>query len=535
MKRFFRSFTLVLLVLGLSSCISLFWPLDILTGKLPVVAREQGEQVLYSNLFAHSTMRLYYLWNEEVTDRLKAWKDDGDPAKQVLAARFRDSATGEEIDHWTQYLDNYDDFVSYVSGESDASYGLGLQLRYADDEKRRVMAVVTFTYPGGPAEAAGLKRGDRIMELNSQVLWVSNYEEVVPGALSGAAPVTLTLSDDRVVTLNPVAMYEDPVLLYKVLDFGTERVGYLFYNKFTLESYKRLNEACQAFRAAGISDLILDLRYNTGGYALAEQFLASLLAPEPVVEAGGVLSMDIYNAGLTEYFAGRDEDTKTYFTQDFSFTVEGKRYRFSTRGANVRVGRLFAIVEDNTASASESLLCDLKAFMPVTLVGARTHGKYCSGLPLSAAEFYDDYSEQLGARRAEEGKRYTENRGMYVMISRFADKNGVTLCMPDGLAPDVAVEDNPLDGYALGDPSESMLSAALAACGHGPAAKQRSAGVPRLERVPGALRGEGYRILNLHPVDADAAALHSAEPGHLPFGKLVDGDGELLPHFVEGE
>ena len=491
MKRFLRFFLPGLLTLGLSSCIAFFWPLDV----LPLGKAAQGSQVRYSNFFARNVMNLYYLWNAEVKDRLDAWNDNGDPAEQVLAARYRDRATGEEIDHWTQYLDDYDAFVSYVSGKSDGSYGLGLQLRYADGEKRRIVAVVTFTYPGGPAEAAGLKRGDRILEMNGEALLVSNYEKVVTEALGGQDALALTLADDRVVTLNPVAMYEDPVVLSKVLDFGTERVGYLFYTNFTLESFLRLSEACRAFRAAEVSDVILDLRYNTGGYVLTEQFLASMLAPEAVVEAGEVLSTDIYNAGLTDYFASQEEDTKTYFNRDYAFTVDGREYRFSSRGGNVRVGRIIAIVDDNTASASEALLCELKAYMPVTLVGARTRGKYCSGLPLAAPDFYEDYAEQLGSRRSEEGKRYTQNRGIYVMYSRFADKNGVTLCMPDGLAPDVAAEDNPLDGYALGDPSESMLSAALAACGHAPATRRRSAGAPRLERVPGALRGEGYRIL----------------------------------------
>ena len=50
---------------------------------------------------------------------------------------------------------------------------------------------------------------------------------------------------------------------------------------------------------------------------------------------------------------------------------------------------------------------------------------------------------------------------MYVMYSRYADCNGVTLSMPDGIAPDYEVEDDPLDGHDLGDPEETMLAFAL--------------------------------------------------------------------------
>jgi hypothetical protein len=54
-----------------------------------------------------------------------------------------------------------------------------------------------------------------------------------------------------------------------------------------------------------------------------------------------------------------------------------------------------------------------------------------------------------------------DNWGIYVMYSRYADCNGVTLSMPDGIAPDVEAEDDPLDGFALGDPEETMLAVAL--------------------------------------------------------------------------
>ena len=56
---------------------------------------------------------------------------------------------------------------------------------------------------------------------------------------------------------------------------------------------------------------------------------------------------------------------------------------------------------------------------------------------------------------------YVDNWGMYVMYSRYADCNGVTLSMPDGIAPDYEVGDDPLDGHDLGDPEETMLAFTL--------------------------------------------------------------------------
>ncbi len=485
MKRFFLFIPALLFVLvGLSSCDD---PL-----------RNQQRQVYYANFFAKNTLQTYYLWNAEISDKLDGWKESGDPAVQVLDARYR-TGSGQEVDRWTQFLPAYSSFMNYVSGESTGTFGYDFLLTYLDEGPPQVAAVVTLTYADGPAARAGLKRGDLIVKVNGKAMTPDNYVRIVENELLGAGRVVLTLGDGREVTMESVAMYEDPVLLSKIFDNGSKRVGYLVYTSFTVDSYRELIEACKGFRAAGISDLILDLRYNNGGFSVAEEFLASMLAPEAAVQAGEVLSMEVYNHILTDYFASRGEDTKTCFTQDFSFKVNGKSYRFSTRDANARPARIFAIVTGSSASASEALLCDLKPYMPVCLIGRQTHGKFCSGLPLSAAEFYEDNKSQLGAKVSSEGKANTQDMGIYVMYSRFTDKNGVTLCMPDGLTPDIPAEDNPFDGCQLGDPGETMLAAALSACGFSPA-KQRAARDAAVARkldavtgVPARSRG-GYRI-----------------------------------------
>ena len=104
--------------------------------------------------------------------------------------------------------------------------------------------------------------------------------------------------------------------------------------------------------------------------------------------------------------------------------------------------------------------------MDITLVGQQSHGKYCSGVMMEGPDFYDDYANQMDDATVKKGKKYTANWGLYVMYSRFADKNGETRCMPDGLTPDTEVEDDPLDGYQLGDPQETMLAKALELAGY---------------------------------------------------------------------
>ena len=164
--------------------------------------------------------------------------------------------------------------------------------------------------------------------------------------------------------------------------------------------------------------------------------------------------------------------------------------------------RISPPISSGSASASEALICDLYPYLDITLVGSRSHGKYCSGLIMGAEGFYDDYADQLGEEIADNGKKYAANWGLYVMYSRFADKNGETRCMPDGLVPDIEVADDPLDGYDRGDPKETMLSSALKLCGYkdaAPSARQAPSRPSGLEPAPvdaGALRPEfGHRII----------------------------------------
>ena len=133
----------------------------------------------------------------------------------------------------------------------------------------------------------------------------------------------------------------------------------------------------------------------------------------------------------------------------------------STAGANPDLPRLYVLVTHSSASASESLVGGLRPYMDVILLGEQTSGKYCAGYLMSALSWYDSVRKSLGEEEYARALPYVDNWGIYVMYARYADCRGVTLSMPDGIAPDYEAEDDPQDGFALGDPQETMLSAAL--------------------------------------------------------------------------
>lgn len=460
---------------------------------------EKQKLWLYANTFARNTMNLYYLWCEEIKSDLKAWKDTEEPIAKVAKIRYK-NAKGEDIDRWTMLTDDFESFYGSVSGNG-KTYGFDFVLYYYDSSHTTLCAVVTYTYPGSPAAEAGLKRGDAIVTVNGKEIPAKNYSNILYNELMGGDKLTagvLTAGGTQAtLTMNSKEMYENPVILSKVFDCGDKKVGYLVFTSFTLDACKDLIDVCKSFKEAGVSELILDLRYNGGGFVITEQVLASMLAPEAEVLAGSVMATEVYNAALTEFFRSRGTDTNTYFKTEYDFNSDNKSYKFSTKGANLGLDKLYAIISSGSASASEALICDLYPYMEVKMVGEQSHGKYCSGLMMQATDFFDDYAEDLGTKFATEGKKYTKNWGLYVMYSRFADKDGKTLCMPDGLTPDYKVADDPLDSFQLGDPQETMLAKALSLCGYKATAQAARRGAAlQLEPVAETFErpGSGLRI-----------------------------------------
>ena len=439
---------------------------------------ETRTQRRYVNQFAWNAMDTYYLWRDGIASAMKAWKSWEEPIGKVAEIRYKNAA-GEDIDRWTMLTDDMEAVKGSVSGHT-RTLGMDFQMYFTDRTHTRVCAVVTFTYAGSPAAEAGLRRGDVILKVDGQEMTPDNYKQLVREGLLGGGTVRIGLSDDRSVTLTAVDMYEDPVHTACVLETASGRkVGYLHYTSFTMDSCEDLVDAFGDFVTAGIDDLVLDLRYNGGGYVIAETVLASMLAPVAVVEAESVLSQSIYN----ERLAKEVKDAVTSFKTVFTFRNGGEMHVVVTAGANPDLPRLYVLTSGGSASASEALVCGLKPYMDVILVGTKTNGKFCAGVLVDAKDWYDEVKDDLDKGEYEKALPYVDNWGMYVMISRYADCNGLTLSMPDGIAPDVEVEDNPMDGCSLGDPNETMLATALSLI-EGRTRSADPAPIPSLTPVP---------------------------------------------------
>lgn len=317
--------------------------------------------------------------------------------------------------------------------------GYGYSMVWTDSSHTTLR--VQYVEPQSPVARAGLKRGDTIVSIDG----------FTPAQIAdGALPVVTTVGVPRTIMLASPGggqlreidvTSEDfplqPVQSTGILDAtgpnGPEKVGYLSYTQFVAYSLPDLQNAFLQFASAGVTDVILDLRYNGGGSVATSRDLASLI--------GGGLTQ----SRLFDYLRFNDQQS----AETSSVLFNSPTVLADTALAN-GLKRLFVIGAGGTASASELIINGLRPFMPVVLVGATTYGKpygfiphdYC-GTTYQAVQF-----ESLNA----------------------LGQGGFT----SGFTPDCAVADD-LD-HQLGDPQEARIATALTyiATGTcGPAAKRQ--------------------------------------------------------------
>lgn len=440
----------------------------------------------YVNQFCYEEMSFYYLWwNEQSVQAVaNAWNLDADPVQKVKSVRY-------EEDRWTAAIE---DIKVQTDPEATVSYTFGYDFApgWADVAQTHVWCIVSVVYPGSPAEKAGLKRGSVITKMDGRDIKNVNDDY---NTLLGTSSLKITFADSladianqKEVTMTGSTSGFDQVLYEKVFDCGGKKVGYVYFGEFTFDCIDRLIEVAKKFKSQQVTELILDLRYNGGGFVLTEEILASLLAPEANVKNKELLSVMVYNNSeygqyLQKHYG--DDYNKTYFSNHFEkWEYANKEWGpYDTSDANIGLNKIYALVTGSTASASESILVELMPYLDIEVIGVNTYGKHCSGVMIEAEDFFQSYEDYVAELKKKDTKAYEEtmeqfwkyfsgwkdyvgNWGLYVMINTYADKNGNNPCRPNGIVPDLELKEDPIEPYQLGDDREILLRAALTKAGY---------------------------------------------------------------------
>ena len=300
--------------------------------------------------------------------------------------------------------------------------GYGYSLAFAD--AAQTIFKVRYVEPASPVAAAGLLRGETVQSIDGYT-----PAQIAAGALpvvtTAGVPRNFSVANaggvTRSFTVNSADYPLTPVPINTVFSVpakggGTAKVGYLLYQQFISGSSAALGTAVNNFRAAGVTELIVDMRYNGGGSTSVARSLASMIG-------GSALDGQAF-----AQFRFNDKQAASNFT--FAFTNAGLP-------ATPLDGlpRLIFITSPSTASASEILINSLKPFRTVVQVGGTTFGKPYAFQP----------RDQCG----------TTYNAVNLDTVNAAGAGGFT----SGLAPTCVVADD--FKHALGDPAEARIAEAL--------------------------------------------------------------------------
>ena len=231
----------------------------------------------------------------------------------------------------------------------------------------------------------------------------------------------------EVIQANPV--YFDTLFVKE-----GKTIGYLVYNQFYPEPYnsgtgeydKKLESIIGNFKNQRVTSVIIDLRYNPGGYVSSASLLASLL--------GKVTNNDIFY--YKEYNTKVTPDLTKKYGESFFYD------KFKSKSQNIgsQLLNLIILTSSGTASASELLINGLKPFMNVTIIGDKTVGKNVGSITIT-----------------------NEENGIKYGLQPIVTKSLNSLKQSDyytGFAPDVKVTEG-RKLYPFGDPRDPLLSEAL--------------------------------------------------------------------------
>jgi len=318
---------------------------------------------------------------------------------------------------------------------SGAAAGYGFELVVVKTTPPREIRVA-YTEPNSPATAAGIARGAKILfvdgadAINGAAVDVLNAG-LYPAKANETHSFTFLDVDgsQRAVQLTSKLIVSTPVQNVKVIDTPPGRTGYLLFNDHVATSEGPLVAAITQLKAAGVTDLVIDVRYNGGGYLAIASELAYMVAT-PAATTGTVFERLMFNRKNPFGLTALEAVTPFYSTTRGLSTTSGQAL------PQLGLNRVTLLTGPGTCSASESIINGLRGVdVQVDLMGEATCGKPYGFLP----------QDNCGTTYFAIQFKGVNNKG----VGDYAD----------GLAPTCQVADD--FGRALGDPLEKQLAAAL--------------------------------------------------------------------------
>ncbi|RCS26931.1 peptidase S41 [Polaribacter sp. WD7] len=365
------------------------------------------------NFFIWRGLNTFYLWQEDVpdlsddkfrvdentinlTDLYRFFRKYNSPEQTFDGLLYRKG----DIDRFSWIVDDFVALENSFQGIS-TSNGMEFGLVQNRDGSNNVFGYVRYVVANSSAAENGVSRGMYFNTVNGTNITTTNFRDLLFGS---ATSYTIGLADynrgnptsnGNSINLTKTELQENPVAVAETLNEGGKKIGYLMYNQFSASFDSQMNAAFAKFKADNVNELIVDLRYNGGGSVRSAVYLGSMITGQ---FNGQVYSRQRWNSKVTAEFSA--ESFIDNFTDRIRNTDGDGNVIVDESINSLNLEKVYFIVSDNTASASELVINALNAYIDVSIVGTTTVGKQVGSITLYDSEDLQRNGNRLNTKHA---------------------------------------------------------------------------------------------------------------------------------------
>ena len=424
---------------------SLIAGLLVLLFFIPLGCSDMDDNAVPSSLqvkdFVWKGLNLYYLWQADVPNLADNRFANQSELNEFLTTYstpedlFNGLRVPNTIDKYSVIFNDYSVLEGLLSGNT-LNNGMDYGLRYKTGSTTDIYGWVRYIIPNSDASTKAIYRGNIFFAINGTPLTIDNYKTLLANNT-----YTVNFADydggaitpnGQSVSLTKTNLAENPILLSTVINQGTHNIGYLMYNGFYSSYDGQLNTVFGSFQSQNVTDLVIDLRYNSGGSINTATKLASMITGQ---FTGQVFAKQQWNAKAQSYYLSNNPGS-----------LENK---FMGGLNSLQLNKVYILTSKSSASASELLINCLKPFINVVQIGDITTGKNVGSITL-----YD--SPNFGKSNVNPSHKYA----MQPIVLKIVNKDNFG-DYTSGISPTTLFQEDAGSLGVLGNNDEPLLNIAI--------------------------------------------------------------------------
>lgn len=405
--------------------------------------------------FMWKAMNLWYFWQGDVADLADdRFSNDADYTD------FLESEANPEDFFFNKLLfadDRFsflsDDYVELTQNLSGISRSNGLEFGlFLFSDSDDIFGYVRYIVPNSDAATKNIARGELFTGVDGQTLNINNYTDLLFGDnatyvlnMADISGETITPNGKEVTLTKEENLVENPVFIVKSFEVSGQTIGYLMYNAFTNEFDTELNNAFGQLKSENVTDLVLDLRYNSGGSVNSSRLLSSMIYGPNTDE---LYIRQRWNDKIQAAFD--DSDLEDYFADQLDN---------GTALNTLNLDRVYILTTGSTASASELVINGLDPYIDVITIGTATTGK--NEFSLTMVDDPDRQGAPFIYTPSRENQINPDNSwAIQPLVGRNENAAGFS-DYTNGLAPDIELDEDLENLGVLGEINEPLLARAI--------------------------------------------------------------------------